>query len=132
MSGKFSKRKGSRAERQAFKTLSILLGYEVKRRLGAARSGGDDSGDVPGWSIEVKRVEKLKIKKWWKQTVEQSERYRRKPVLIYRQSRESWRAVIRAMDLRPRIPYNNDGEIVTISLEEFATLVQLRAPHRLP
>ncbi len=50
-----SKNKGDRAELEAARMLSDLLGVPVRRKLGAGRT--DDEGDlegVPDWCIEVK------------------------------------------------------------------------------
>lgn len=48
-----AKAKGDRAEREAAKLLSQLLGHNVRRLLGAGRH--DDHGDLdtPGWAIQV-------------------------------------------------------------------------------
>lgn len=48
-----AKAKGDRAEREAAMLLSGLLGYDVRRLLGAGRQ--DDRGDldVPGWAVQV-------------------------------------------------------------------------------
>lgn len=128
--GRSSKRKGAKGERECFELLSALLGRTIKRRLGAARSGGDDTGDLPGWSVEVKRVERLQIPKWWRQACEQAERYQKKPVLIYRQSGQPWRVVLRLMDVYPRDDFE-PNELVTVTMEMFAKTVKDRAPRRI-
>ncbi len=55
-----SKRKGDSAELEAARILHDLLGYPVRRKLGAGRT--DDEGDLDGlrgWTVEVKNVAKL-------------------------------------------------------------------------
>jgi hypothetical protein len=91
--------KGAAGERELFRLLSDDLGFVVRRNLTQTRGGGADGIDVPGFAIEVKRQEKLHINAWWSQTIEQAGD--RIPVLIYRQSRHPWRAVIDLHDLDP-------------------------------
>ena len=93
------RRKGQVGERELFGLLSEYLGAIVKRRILQVREGGCDSLDIPGWAIEVKRQEELKLKEWWSQTIRQANAERRKPILFYRQSRNPWRACIDLHDM---------------------------------
>ena len=68
------------------------------RAYNQTRAGGADTGDIPGWAIEVKRQEVLNTDAWWKQAVKQAEDSNRKPILFYRRSRQPWRAVVSARD----------------------------------
>ena len=72
-SGRFSRSKGQRGERELFNLVSKKLGIEIKRGLNASRDGGADSLDLQGFSFEVKRCERVEIKKWWGQTVNQAD-----------------------------------------------------------
>lgn len=62
MTGKRSKDKGKRGEREAAAKLSELFGVQCRR--GQQFSGGPESPDVvglPGIHVEVKRTERLKL-----------------------------------------------------------------------
>jgi hypothetical protein len=98
MTGKGSRAKGASAERELFALLSDNLGVVVKRNLSQTRGGGADTLDIPGWAIEVKRVEKLNITAWWQQAQDQAGTNRR-PILFYRASRQPWKAVVRLEDI---------------------------------
>lgn len=121
-SGRSSKRKGAKGEREACEILSQALGFEIKRKLGAARSGGVDSEDLPGWAIEIKRVEKAHIQSWWRQAIEQAAEIGRKPMLMYRASFEPWKIMVRLYDLSPQVYKDHRSETTVISVEAFAVL----------
>lgn len=89
-----SRKKGASAERELAKILREKYGIEIKRNLNQTREGGYDLVGLEGFAIEVKRAEKLLIKKWWEQAVNQSEPGKTLPVLIYRQSRQPWSVVV--------------------------------------
>jgi Holliday junction resolvase len=76
MTGKTSRNKGARGEREFAEMLSNELGQVVKRKLGQARDGGDDI-QVGRFRIEVKRREKLAIEAWCKQVVARMAKYAR-------------------------------------------------------
>lgn len=90
--------KGAAGERELFRLLSNDLGHAVQRNLTQARGGGADTISIPGFSIEVKRQERLSLAAWWRQAVEQAGSDI--PILFYRASRQPWRAVLglHAMD----------------------------------
>ena len=92
MTGKASRDKGARGERELADILSHELGFVVKRKLGQARDGGDDI-QVGRFRIEVKRREKLSIDAWCEQ-VEKASEPGDVPVLIYRRNGQPWRAVV--------------------------------------
>lgn len=57
-----SKAKGDRGELEAAHLLTELLGFRVRRKLGAGRM--DDTGDLDGvhdWTLEVKRTQSVAI-----------------------------------------------------------------------
>ena len=105
MTGKTSRNKGARGEREFAELLSNELGQVVKRKLGQARDGGDDI-QVGRYRIEVKRREKLAIEAWCKQveascTVaadisEDGQVKDEVPVVVFRRNGEPWRAVVPA------------------------------------
>ena len=70
-----SRNKGAAGERELFRILSYELGVAVRRKLGAARDGGCDGMDVPGWAVEVKRTEVLTLPLFWAQAKRQAEQH---------------------------------------------------------
>lgn len=92
MTGKTSRNKGARGERELAEMLTNELGFDVKRKLGQARDGGDDV-QVGKFRIEVKRREKLAIEAWCKQ-VEAATQPGEVPVVAFRRNGEPWRAVV--------------------------------------
>jgi Holliday junction resolvase len=112
MSGRASRDKGARGEREFAELLSNELGQVVKRKLGQARDGGDDI-QVGRYRIEVKRREKLAIEVWCKQVeaactvaqdIDQDGRLAEPvPVVVFRRNGEPWRAVVPAAWLIAKI-----------------------------
>jgi hypothetical protein len=106
MTGKTSRDKGARGEREFAELLTNELGQVVKRKLGQARDGGDDI-QVGRYRIEVKRREKLAIEAWCKQVEaactaaadigEDGQVNDWVPVVVFRRNGEPWRAVVPAM-----------------------------------
>lgn len=96
--GKMSRDKGKAGEREAAALLREW-GFESARR-GQQYAGGADSPDVvglPGWHIEVKRTETLRLYP----ALEQMERDKAgtsKAVVFHRRSRKGWVAILRAED----------------------------------
>lgn len=86
--------KGAAAEREICKLLSDELGVTVRRNVDQARSGGADCVEIRGFAIEVKRREALSRPSWWAQTVKQADALGLEPLLLYRRSREPWRAML--------------------------------------
>lgn len=96
--GAMSRNKGARAEREVLRLLGNELGQLLERNLTQSRAGGADCLCVKGWAIEVKRVEALSRPTWWAQAVAQARREGVEPMLLYRRSREPWRAFIHTHD----------------------------------
>lgn len=89
-----SRRKGGAGEREFCEECVKSLGIPVKRKLGAARDGGDDV-ELGPFSVEVKRCEALRIEEWWDQATDNAKG--KIPILAYRRSRRGWKVV---MDLQ--------------------------------
>ena len=94
MSGAASRRKGASGEREVLRLLGELLGEALERNLSQSRAGGADCICVKGFAIEVKRQERLNRQAWWRQAVDQASKENAEPMLLYRRSREKWRAFI--------------------------------------
>jgi hypothetical protein len=98
MSGKSSRDKGQRGEREVCKMLRGELGLEsLSRDLSQTRAGGCDISELKGWSIEVKYQETLHINAWWQQCLDQCKNT--KPLLIYRKSRQPWKCIMLLSDV---------------------------------
>jgi Holliday junction resolvase len=110
-----SKTKGAVGERELFSKLSDELGIVVQRKLGAARDGGCDGLDVPGWAIEVKRTETLLLSAYWAQATRQAAEHGRKPVLFWRKSRAKWVAFMDPHDVAPEF-FQQGGDPISLSL----------------
>lgn len=118
--------KGAAGERELFGLLSYELGFIVRRGLGAARDGGADSLDVPGWAIECKRCETWS-NSFWKQATAQAHASGSKPVLFWRQSRKPWAVIVDVADLSSVAPAGR--YTATISLECWCALVREQLPN---
>lgn len=92
------RRKGAAAEREVLRLLGAELGVMLERNLQQTRAGGADCLTIKGWAIEVKRQESLSRPRWWRQACAQAERVGAEPMLLYRRSREPWRAFIHTRD----------------------------------
>ena len=106
MSGKMSRDKGQRAEREVVKLLQPIIDrvYEefygtvfpaegtsisipqLARNLVQSRSGGHDISGLHWIAIEVKHQETFALNAWWAQALQQSERTGGIPVLLYRRN----------------------------------------------
>lgn len=118
-----SRNKGAVGERELFGLLADELGIVVQRRLGAARDGGCDGLDVPGWAIEVKRTETL-LNSYWAQAKRQAEPFEdRKPVLFWRKSRAKWIAFMDPHDIAPAL-FQPGGDPVILSLPRWCELAR--------
>ena len=80
-------------EREALALLGDELGIALQRNLEQTRESGGDCVHIKGWILEIKRCEKLCIPAWWRQAVRQAEG-KGEPMLLYRQSRKPWTALI--------------------------------------
>jgi len=106
-----SRAKGKNGELQLFKKLSLDLGFIVERNLDQTRGGGADTISIPGWRIEVKRVEKDAYMQWWQQTIDQCGDGE-KPMLFYRANRQPWKAMLRVFDINPDLVNRNYVAVV--------------------
>lgn len=93
-----SRAKGIRGEIEALKALGDELGMLLERNLTQTRHGGADCTLVKGFAIEIKRKERLDRQAWWRQAVEQAAVHGLEPLLLYRRTREPWRAFIHTVD----------------------------------
>ena len=105
--GRSSKRKGKSGELEVVKVLKES-GFAARRSAqyyGNTGAAADVVG-LPGIHIEVKRVEKLNLKKAYEQAVNDSKENSNNdiPAVFHRQSREPW--------------------MVTLSLEDFLKLIK--------
>lgn len=99
-----SKSKGKRGELDIVHSLRDAGFSEVRRTAQYCGNTGDapDVEGLPGIHIEVKRVERLNLKKAYEQAVNDSKNSGNMPVIFHRQSHQPW--------------------MVTLSLEDFLKL----------
>ena len=99
MSGRRSKNKGKRGEREAASEVSRLFGVEARR--GVQYQGGPDSPDIvadlPGLHFEVKRTETLSIYTAMDQA--RSDAGDDIPVVLHRRNGKKWLCVVELDDL---------------------------------
>lgn len=106
MGGRSSRDKGARGEREACELLSACTGLEWQRSLVQTRGGGTEAPDVvpvdaPDWDrvhIEVKRQKAVDKRAAMRQACHDAG-LDGIPILLYREDRREWRAVIRLCDL---------------------------------
>lgn len=131
MSGNHSRTKGASAERQVIKLIEDELGVKLKRNLMQSFEGGHDlqgEGCLADFAIEIKHYAKVTnalIKQWWIQAVEQAERVKKHPVLIYRGDREQFKVMIEGRLVGGLFEFADDQ--LTMSFESFCYLVRERA-----
>lgn len=95
--GAMSRAKGRTAEREVELALQAA-GFQCDRNLGGrTQVSGDIAVHQPPLAIEVRRRETLQIVKWSREH-EASTPDTHVPVLVYRPSREPWRASLRLDD----------------------------------
>lgn len=116
-----SRNKGQRGERELCDLLAkeLCLPDGLRRNLEQVRNGGADIMELPGFAVEVKRVEVLAVNTWWKQTVRQAGN--RHPVLAYRQNHKQWQFCLHAREIGLSEGY------ITVNKEIFFKWLQLRA-----
>ena len=104
--GRHSRNKGKRGEREVAKIFRDA-GYPARRSVqynGRPGTAADVVG-VPGMHIEVKFVEKERIREWYRQAErDASASPEQVPVVVHRKSREPW--------------------LVTMSLDDFIRLLE--------
>jgi len=102
MMGKASREKGKRGEREVAGILR-QHGYDSKR--GVQYHGGPDSPDVvglPGYHIEVKRVERLDLQRAYRQS-ESDAAADEVPLVIHRRSHEPWMVTMTLDDFLEKV-----------------------------
>lgn len=97
-----AKAKGANAERELAAILTEYareagVALSLERNLTQTRGGGHDLNGLEeyGLAVEVKRVEVLDVRAWWRQACTQADRVGCSPLLAYRQSRRPWRYRVR-------------------------------------
>jgi Holliday junction resolvase len=94
MSGKKSRNKGSRGERELFKLLNALMGRQAfKRNLAQSRAGGCDIQDAGVIALEVKRDQRMSLPAMIRQAQGQA-RPGQIPALAYRRNGEQWQFLV--------------------------------------
>jgi len=99
VSGKRSRDKGKRGEREAAK--AIVEHLEIDARRGQQFAGGGDSPDVviglPGVHVEVKRTETLSVYKAMEQARDDADG--KVPLVLHRRNKREWLAIVPLADL---------------------------------
>ena len=119
--GSSQRNKGKTAEVEVYhwlnKTVSTVVGTGkwFQRNQNQTASSGSDLSNPFQLSIEIKRHETLSINSWWDQCLRSAKAESGVPVLLYRQSRQPWRAVVNLTDF-----YDNTYT-VTMSADNFET-----------
>ena len=97
--GLFSRNKGKVGERELAHELTRVLGVSARR--GVQFQGSPDSpdviADIPDIHIECKRTERFRLYEALEQAVEDAGN--NVPVVLHRQNRKPWVAIIRLDDL---------------------------------
>lgn len=99
--GRKPKSRGSRAELEVVNILKAN-GYPAYRNFASGGYGGADVIGLPGFSVEVKMVEKLNV---WAALAqcEQAASATETPLLAFRRARSRWYAAMPLEDLLPLI-----------------------------
>lgn len=95
--GKASRDKGKRGEREC---AALLKSHGFDARRGQQFNGSDGSADVvglPGFHVEVKRTEALRIYEAMGQA-EDDARDGETPLVLHRRNRKEWLAILKADD----------------------------------
>lgn len=90
-----SRNKGKVGEHEFCKWLKDLLDLDIvpERNLNQVRATGADVINIHPFVFEIKRCEKLELRKWWSKLFTQI-KTGEIPVLAYRQNRQLWRIAI--------------------------------------
>jgi hypothetical protein len=95
VSGKSSRDKGKRGEREFAGLVNNYLGYQAfERNIGQTRSGGYDLITHLPVAIEVKRQERINLTGWIKQAMQQAEDECLVPCVAWRRNTEGWRVAV--------------------------------------
>lgn len=101
--------KGKAGEREAAAMLRKLTQIDVQRRV-RQHDGDSDLVGLEPWVVEVKRNESMSVEAMWLQAVVQADSVGGVPLLLYRRSRQPWRAVWSA-DGEARNPVESSPEV---------------------
>ncbi len=114
--------KGQSGEREAIDMLQPIVdsvfgkgAYNLERNLEQVRHGGADIANCPVFCVEIKRQEQLSKKAWWKQIMAACGKHEI-PVVLYRQNRKSWQAMIPAYKL---VKGSNLNQFVECNIEVY-------------
>jgi len=117
--------KGAAGEREFCKWLQTKFGLDElpTRNLEQTREGGADILGFKPFIFEVKRVEVLSLRHWWRQAVLAAKMGvgGEIPVVAFRQNRQPWRFLISASYLNPRI----ETGYIQVEEREFLMWVEL-------
>lgn len=112
--GAYQRNKGKTAEVEVYHWLNETVASVVgpgkwfQRNQNQTASSGSDLSNPFRLSIEIKRHETLSINTWWAQCLRSAKAEFGVPVLLYRQSRQPWRAVVEIKDCH--------GETYTVTM----------------
>lgn len=130
--GRSCRAKGQRGEREAIHLLESLTGLELSREHGQAASGGHDCTipTRPVICLEVKRQENENTTAWWTQAVASAVTAGGVPAVVYRRSRQPWRAIVPLAWLTgEHWPGEGLEATATISIEAFAYKITQEVNH---
>lgn len=117
--GSSQRNKGKTAEVEVYhwlnETVSSVVGPGkwFQRNQNQTASSGSDLSNPFRLSIEIKRHETLSVNSWWTQCTRSAKAESGVPILLYRQSRQPWRAVTEIKDC------HGDIYTVTMSADNF-------------
>jgi Holliday junction resolvase len=96
MTGRASREKGARGEREVCKMLAENLGGQYNRLLKQYQQSqlSDIEQLVGGYSLEVKNCAKENLRAWWQQAVTAADKRGAMPCLAYKITRRGWRFVV--------------------------------------
>lgn len=125
-----AKSKGAEGERELAALLARIAGaagvpdLQLTRNLEQTRSGGHDLLGLEdfGMAVEVKRVEVVDLKSWWRQATRQADAVQCTPVLAWRQNRKPWRFRVLAWVHPAPSPLSIDLELDQFSVWFIARL----------
>lgn len=100
--GAAERRKGAAAERELAALLTDSLGVQVRRKLGAARDGGDDI-QVARYRIEAKNHARLALPEWLRQAEASCTEPGDVPIVAFRRPGGRWYVVTALEDWVPLI-----------------------------
>ena len=122
MSGKMSRDKGARGEREAAKVLAEATGFPVDRSARIGKVGAADLVGLPGFCIEVKYLYGTPVvNQWWKQAVRQADG--ETPLLMYRlRGHRVWTVRISARYFLPELPVES---WVEMPVDTFGAIIRM-------